>query len=93
MLPFAEDIREFPFPSFSRFPASWKPDEQQQAVADNLVKMLDLAPSPKEEVLKPDLTPNPVLLVKTIYFSFLLLTILLYFERVLMKGYILSALL
>ncbi|KAG2314346.1 hypothetical protein Bca4012_065016 [Brassica carinata] len=61
VLPFAEDIREFPFPSFSRFPASWKPDEQQQAVADNLVKMLDLAPSPKEEVLKPELTPNPVL--------------------------------
>ncbi|XP_009107395.1 ATP-dependent DNA helicase 2 subunit KU80 [Brassica rapa] len=61
VLPFAEDVREFPFPSFSRFPASLKPDEQQQAVADNLVKMLDLAPSPKEEVLKPELTPNPVL--------------------------------
>ncbi|ESQ30774.1 hypothetical protein EUTSA_v100113511mg, partial [Eutrema salsugineum] len=61
VLPFAEDVREFPFPSFSRFPASWKPDEQQQAVADNLVKMLDLAPSAKEEVLKPELTPNPVL--------------------------------
>ncbi|KAF2620359.1 hypothetical protein F2Q68_00038774 [Brassica cretica] len=61
VLPFAEDVREFPFPSFSRFPASLKPDEQQQAVSDNLVKMLDLAPSPKEEVLKPELTPNPVL--------------------------------
>ncbi|KFK36112.1 hypothetical protein AALP_AA4G079700 [Arabis alpina] len=61
VLPFAEDVREFPFPSFSRLPASWKPDEQQQAVADNFVKMLDLAPSEKEEVLKPDLTPNPVL--------------------------------
>ncbi|CAH2035998.1 unnamed protein product [Thlaspi arvense] len=61
MLPFAEDVREFPFPSFSRFPASWKPDEQQQAVADDLVKMLDLTPSDKEEVLKPELTPNPVL--------------------------------
>lgn len=66
MLPFAEDVREFPFPSFSRFPASWKPDEQ--AVADNLVKMLDLAPSAKEEVLKPDLTPNPVLQVKPVFF-------------------------
>lgn len=69
MLPFAEDIREFPFPSFSRFPASWKPDEQQQAVADNFVKMLDLAPSPKEEVLKPELTPNPVLQVKPVFSS------------------------
>ncbi|XP_010544652.1 PREDICTED: ATP-dependent DNA helicase 2 subunit KU80 [Tarenaya hassleriana] len=61
VLPFAEDVREFPFPSFSRLPASLKPDEQQQAAADNLVKMLDLAPSGREEVLKPDLTPNPVL--------------------------------
>ncbi|CAN8321234.1 unnamed protein product [Cochlearia groenlandica] len=61
VLPFAEDVREFPFPSFNRFPASWKPDEQQQAVADNFVKMLDLAPSDYEEVLKPELTPNPVL--------------------------------
>lgn len=70
VLPFAEDVREFPFPSFSRFPASLKPDEQQQAVADNLVKMLDLAPSPKEEVLKPELTPNPVLQVKPFLFCF-----------------------
>lgn len=70
MLPFAEDIREFPFPSFSRFPASWKPDEQQQAVADNFVKMLDLAPSDKEEeVLKPELAPNPVLQVKPVFSS------------------------
>ncbi|CAA0277623.1 ATP-dependent DNA helicase 2 subunit KU80 [Arabidopsis thaliana] len=61
VLPFAEDVREFPFPSFNKLPSSWKPDEQQQAVADNLVKMLDLAPSAEEEVLKPDLTPNPVL--------------------------------
>ncbi|KAL1214123.1 ATP-dependent DNA helicase 2 subunit KU80 [Cardamine amara subsp. amara] len=61
VLPFAEDVREFPFPSFNKLPSSWKPDDQQQAVADNFVKMLDIAPSATEEVLKPDLTPNPVL--------------------------------
>lgn len=69
VLPFAEDVREFPFPSFNKLPSSWKPDEQQQAVADNFVKMLDLAPSAKEEVLKPDLTPNPVLQVKLVFSS------------------------
>ncbi|KAG5231246.1 ATP-dependent DNA helicase [Salix suchowensis] len=50
-LPFAEDVREFQFPSFSSFPASWQPNEQQQEAADNLVKMLDLAPSAKQEAL------------------------------------------
>uniref|UniRef100_A0A1D1Z9U1 ATP-dependent DNA helicase 2 subunit KU80 n=1 Tax=Anthurium amnicola TaxID=1678845 RepID=A0A1D1Z9U1_9ARAE len=48
------------FPSFSSFPSSWQPNEQQQEVADNLVKMLDLAPT-GNEILMPDLTPNPVL--------------------------------
>jgi len=61
VLPFAEDVREFQFPSFNNFPASWQPNEQQQEAADNLVKMLDLAPSGKEEALQPNFTPNPVL--------------------------------
>ncbi|KAL9396797.1 hypothetical protein Peur_011050 [Populus x canadensis] len=61
VLPFAEDVREFQFPSFSNFPASWLPNEQQQEAADNLVKMLDLAPSGKQEALLPDFTPNPIL--------------------------------
>ncbi|CAK7347919.1 unnamed protein product [Dovyalis caffra] len=61
VLPFAEDVREFQFPSLSSFPASWQPNEQQQEAADNLVKMLDLAPSGKQEALLPDFTPNPVL--------------------------------
>lgn len=61
VLPFAEDLREFQFPSFSNFPSSMQPNEQQQEAADNLVKMLDLAPAGKEETLLPDFTPNPVL--------------------------------
>ncbi|KAL0002666.1 hypothetical protein SO802_016447 [Lithocarpus litseifolius] len=61
VLPFAEDVREFQFPSFNNFPVSWQPNEQQQEAADNLVKMLDLAPSGKEEALQPNFTPNPVL--------------------------------
>lgn len=61
MLPFAEDVREFQFPSFHSFPSSWQPNEQQQEAADNLVKMLDLALPGKEEILQPDFTPNPVL--------------------------------
>ncbi|XP_058104657.1 ATP-dependent DNA helicase 2 subunit KU80 isoform X2 [Magnolia sinica] len=61
VLPFAEDVREFQFPSFNNFPPSWQPNEQQQEAADNFVRMLDLAPSGKEEALQPDFTPNPVL--------------------------------
>ncbi|XP_048131900.1 ATP-dependent DNA helicase 2 subunit KU80 isoform X3 [Rhodamnia argentea] len=64
VLPFAEDVREFQFPSFSNLPASLLPDEEQQEAADNFVKMLDLAPSDKEEMLQPDFTPNPVLELK-----------------------------
>lgn len=60
-LPFAEDVREFQFPSFSNLPSSMQPNEQQQEAADKLVQMLDLSPAGKEEVLHPDLTPNPVL--------------------------------
>lgn len=36
-------------------------NEQQQEAADNLVKMIDLAPNGAEDVLQPDLIPNPVL--------------------------------
>ncbi|KAL6974756.1 ATP-dependent DNA helicase II subunit 2, partial [Sarracenia purpurea var. burkii] len=61
VLPYTEDVREFQFPSFSNFPASWQPNEQQQETADNLVKMFDLAPEGKEEALQPEFTPNPVL--------------------------------
>ncbi|MED6160577.1 ATP-dependent DNA helicase II subunit 2 [Stylosanthes scabra] len=61
VLPFAEDVREFQFPSFSNFPAPKQPNEQQLEAAANLVKMLDLAPQGKEEVLLPDFTPNPIL--------------------------------
>lgn len=61
VLPFAEDVREFQFPSFTDFPASCQPNEQQLESAANFIKMLDLAPPGKEEVLLPDFTPNPVL--------------------------------
>ncbi|KAF6138256.1 hypothetical protein GIB67_019426 [Kingdonia uniflora] len=61
VLPFAEDVREFQFPSFNSFPPSLQPNERQQLAADNLVMMLDLAPPGKEEILQPDFTPNPVL--------------------------------
>ncbi|KAF8762401.1 hypothetical protein HU200_009582 [Digitaria exilis] len=60
VLPFAEDIREFQFRSFSSLPLSSQPTEEQQEAADNLVKMLDLAP-PEREILKPEFTPNPML--------------------------------
>ncbi|XP_019447234.1 PREDICTED: ATP-dependent DNA helicase 2 subunit KU80-like isoform X1 [Lupinus angustifolius] len=61
VLPFAEDVREFQFPSFTNFPPSWQPNEQQLEAAANFIKMLDLAPEGNEEVLLPDFTPNPVL--------------------------------
>lgn len=52
-------MREFQFPSFSNLPSSMLPNEQQQEAADKLVRMLDLAPTGREEVLQPNLTPNP----------------------------------
>ncbi|XP_038898554.1 ATP-dependent DNA helicase 2 subunit KU80 [Benincasa hispida] len=61
VLPFAEDVREFQFPSFSNLPALMQPSVEQQEAADDFVKMLDLAPAGREEILQPDLTPNPVL--------------------------------
>lgn len=61
VLPFAEDVREFQFPSFQNLPLPWQPNEQQQKAADNLVEILDLAPYGKGEALQPDFTPNPVL--------------------------------
>lgn len=61
VLPFAEDVREFQFPSFNNLPSSMLPNKEQQEAADNLVKMLELAPTGKGECLRPDFTPNPVL--------------------------------
>ncbi|OIT29116.1 PREDICTED: ATP-dependent DNA helicase 2 subunit KU80 [Nicotiana attenuata] len=61
ILPFAEDVREFQFPSFRNLPSSMQPNEKQQEAADKLVQMLDLAPPGKQEILPPDFTPNPVL--------------------------------
>ncbi|CAA0842662.1 ATP-dependent DNA helicase 2 subunit KU80 [Striga hermonthica] len=61
ILPFAEDVREFQFPSLSNLPSSMQPNAQQQEAADKLVQMLDLAPPGREEALQPNLTPNPVL--------------------------------
>ncbi|GAB2274418.1 ATP-dependent DNA helicase II subunit 2 [Dionaea muscipula] len=61
VLPFAEDVREFQFPSFRKLPAAWQPSDKQQDAADNLVKILDLASPGKKEMLQPELTPNPVL--------------------------------
>ncbi|GAA0138353.1 DNA helicase [Lithospermum erythrorhizon] len=61
VLPFAEDVREFQFPSFSNFPSSMQPNTQQQEAADKLVSALDLAPPNKEEGLRPEFTPNLVL--------------------------------
>ncbi|XP_076945842.1 ATP-dependent DNA helicase 2 subunit KU80-like [Bidens hawaiensis] len=61
VLPFAEDVREFQFPSFNSLPVSLQPSAEQQEAADKLVMMLDLAPAGKEESLLPEFTPNPVL--------------------------------
>ncbi|WCJ22843.1 ATP-dependent DNA helicase 2 subunit KU80 [Euphorbia peplus] len=61
VLPFAEDVREFQFPSLNNPPAAWQPNDKQQEAADNLVLMLDLAPPGKEEALMPEFTPNPIL--------------------------------
>jgi len=69
VLPFAEDVREFQFPSFSNFPASRQPNRQQLEVAANLIKKLDLAPD-RQEVLPPDFTPNLVLEVLILISSF-----------------------
>lgn len=43
-----------------------QPNEQQQEAADKLVQMLDLAPAGKEELLPPNLTPNPLLEVLSV---------------------------
>ncbi|CAM8926500.1 unnamed protein product [Rhodiola kirilowii] len=61
VLPFAEDVREFQFPSFSNLPSAYQPSQEQQEAADDFVRMLDLTSPGKEEVLVPDVTPNPVL--------------------------------
>ncbi|KAJ3678288.1 hypothetical protein LUZ60_002091 [Juncus effusus] len=61
VLPFAEDIREFQFPSFDKMPSAWQPTVEQQEAADDFVLSMDLAPPGRAEILPPDLTPNPVL--------------------------------
>uniref|UniRef100_A0A7N0T050 Ku domain-containing protein n=1 Tax=Kalanchoe fedtschenkoi TaxID=63787 RepID=A0A7N0T050_KALFE len=61
VLPFAEDVREFQFPSFSNLPSSCQPSKEQQEAADEFVNMLDLTSPGKEEFLLPDFTPNPIL--------------------------------
>eukprot|EP01018_Ginkgo_biloba_P032964 Gb_29968 [translate_table: standard] len=61
VLPFAEDIREFPFASFESFPPLQQPNVSQQEAADSFVRMLDLAPPGREEALQPEFTLNPVL--------------------------------
>ena len=71
-------MREFQFPYFTNFPASWQPNEQQLEGAANLVKSLDLAPHGKEEVLLPDFTPNPVLEVPILLFSHFLVCVLIF---------------
>lgn len=61
VLPFAEDVREFQFPSFEKLPSSVQPTQQQQEATDKFVEMLDLAPTCREEALQPEFTPNPTL--------------------------------
>ncbi|PHU07871.1 DNA-(apurinic or apyrimidinic site) lyase 2 [Capsicum chinense] len=61
VLPFAENAREFHFPSFSHLPSSIHPNVKKQEAADKLVQMLYLAPPEKQEVMPRDFTPNPIL--------------------------------
>lgn len=61
VIPFADDIREYPFTSFNTLPEALQPSEVQQKAADNLVHMLDLAPAENREMLQPDGTMNPIL--------------------------------
>ena len=77
VLPFAEDVREFQFPSFSNFPASRQPNGKQLKAAANLIKKLDLAPHGQQEVLLPDFTPNPVSEVRILSIHILLVYILI----------------
>lgn len=53
-----------------------QPNERQQEAADKLVQLLDLAPAGKEEVLQPNLTPNPMLEV----LSLLIVSMQLHFK-------------
>ncbi|GMP42988.1 hypothetical protein CsSME_00012534 [Camellia sinensis var. sinensis] len=70
VLPFAVDVREFQFPSFSNF-SSWQPNEQQQEAADNLrfyrhlelkSKNPDAPVPPLDETLKRITRPDPEVL-------------------------------
>lgn len=66
MIPFADDMREFYFDSFTSAPDALQPSEAQQEAADNLVRMLDLSPDGGDELLQPEHTLNPVLQVSII---------------------------
>lgn len=66
MIPFADDMREFHFDSFTSAPDALQPSEAQQEAADNLVRMLDLSPEGGDELLQPEHTVNPVLQVSIV---------------------------
>jgi hypothetical protein len=64
LLPFAEDIREYPFLALGDQPESKQPNVDQMELAEKLVQSLDLAPGGGEEMLEPEKTPNPTLKVR-----------------------------
>lgn len=57
-LPFQEDMRQFPFPSFAD--SKYAPNREQLRVARDLVSSLDLTSSFPEQ-LRPETTANPLL--------------------------------
>eukprot|EP00271_Cylindrocystis_brebissonii_P020640 TRINITY_DN6925_c0_g1_i1.p1 TRINITY_DN6925_c0_g1~~TRINITY_DN6925_c0_g1_i1.p1 ORF type:complete len:740 (+),score=127.18 TRINITY_DN6925_c0_g1_i1:23-2242(+) len=67
ILPFAEDIREYVFPSFNDAPANQQPSTSQREAADRLVSAMSLVverrdlPGMEVEQVKPEETANPVL--------------------------------
>lgn len=63
-LPFAEDVREYPFLALADQPESKQPSLEQMDLAEQLVQTLDLAPDGGEELLLPEATPNPTLEVR-----------------------------
>jgi hypothetical protein len=64
LLPFAEDIREYPFLALGDQPESKQPNVDQMELAEKLVQSMDLAPAGGEEMLEPEKTPNPTLKVR-----------------------------
>ncbi|GBG79817.1 hypothetical protein CBR_g30081 [Chara braunii] len=61
VLPFAEDIREYTFPSLTSFPQEILPTEAEIAAAEKLICSMDLATRGREEALRPETTLNPLL--------------------------------